>query len=504
MIAGPIRSVVIVGGGTSGWMSAAALARLIPHAGVSVTLIESDEIGTVGVGEATIPSIRTYNGLLGLDENDFVRNTQGTFKLGIEFVDWHRQGSRYIHPFGVYGVDLQAIKFHQFWLKLSQLGDTGVGELGDYNLCTVAAAENRFMRPEGGPGSVLATLRYAFHFDANLYAKYLRQYSDARGVVRIEGKIVQVNLRPEDGFISGVTLQDGRLVEGDLFLDCSGFRGLLIAQTLNVGFEDWSHWLPCNRAVAVPCESVVPLLPYTRSTADAAGWRWRIPLQHRIGNGYVYCNEFISDEAARTRLVSQLDGAARAEPRVLSFTAGHRRKFWEKNCVAMGLAGGFIEPLESTSIHLIQTGIAKLLALFPDRAFTAAEINTYNRDVIEQYQWVRDFIILHYKATERDDSAFWRRCRDMQIPESLQDKIDLFRNKGRVLQNAEDLFTEHSWIAVMLGQGITPPGYDPLVDSLPLENLRKFVRHAKDVTAKTAAAMPTHQAFIDQNCSART
>ncbi|MDB6100543.1 MAG: tryptophan 7-halogenase, partial [Gammaproteobacteria bacterium] len=416
MIAGPIRSVVIVGGGTSGWMSAAALARLIPHAGVSVTLIESDEIGTVGVGEATIPSIRTYNGLLGLDENDFVRNTQGTFKLGIEFVDWHRQGSRYIHPFGVYGVDLQAIKFHQFWLKLSQLGDTGVGELGDYNLCTVAAAENRFMRPEGGPGSVLATLRYAFHFDANLYAKYLRQYSDARGVVRIEGKIVQVNLRPEDGFISGVTLQDGRLVEGDLFLDCSGFRGLLIAQTLNVGFEDWSHWLPCNRAVAVPCESVVPLLPYTRSTADAAGWRWRIPLQHRIGNGYVYCNEFISDEAARIRLVSQLDGAARAEPRVLSFTAGHRRKFWEKNCVAMGLAGGFIEPLESTSIHLIHTGIAKLLALFPDRAFTAAEINTYNRDVIEQYQWVRDFIILHYKATERDDSAFWRRCRDMQIP----------------------------------------------------------------------------------------
>jgi tryptophan 7-halogenase len=280
--------------------------------------------------------------------------------------------------------------------------------------------------------------------------------------------------------------------------------GLLIAQTLNVGFEDWSHWLPCNRAVAVPCESVAPLLPYTRSTADAAGWRWRIPLQHRIGNGYVYCNEFISDEAARIRLVSQLDGPARAEPRVLSFTAGHRRKFWEKNCVAMGLAGGFIEPLESTSIHLIQTGIAKLLALFPDRACTAAEINTYNRDVIEQYQWVRDFIILHYKATERDDSAFWRRCRDMQIPEVLQDKIDLFRNKGRVLQNAEDLFTEHSWIAVMLGQGITPPGYDPLVDSLPLENLRKFVRHAKDVTAKTAAAMPTHQAFIDQNCSART
>jgi tryptophan halogenase len=500
---GPISKVVIVGGGTSGWMCAAALARMIEHAGVSVTLIESDEIGTVGVGEATIPSIRTFNGLLGLDENDFIRNTQGTFKLGIEFVDWRRQGSRYIHPFGTYGVDLQAIKFHQFWLKLRQLGDAGLGELAHYNLCTVAAMQNRFMRPKGGPESVLAALRYAFHFDAGLYAKYLRRYSEARGVVRIEGRIVNVNLRPDDGFISGVTLQDGRLVEGELFLDCSGFRGLLIAQTLNVGFEDWSHWLPCNRAVAVPCESVAPLQPYTRSTADAAGWRWRIPLQHRIGNGYVYCDEFISDEAARTRLLSQLDGTARAEPRVLSFTAGHRRKFWDKNCIAIGLAGGFIEPLESTSIHLVQSGIAKLLALFPDRAFTSAEIKAYNRDITEQYRRVRDFIVLHYKATERDDTPFWRRCRNMQIPDSLQEKIDVFRSKGRALPSAEDLFTEHSWIAVLLGQGATPKGYDPLVDSLPLANLRNFVRHAKDVTAKTAAAMPMHQAFIDENCSAR-
>jgi tryptophan halogenase len=350
---------------------------------------------------------------------------------------------------------------------------------------------------------VLAALRYAFHFDAGLYAKYLRRYSEARGVVRIEGRIVNVNLRPDDGFISGVTLQDGRLVEGELFLDCSGFRGLLIAQTLNVGFEDWSHWLPCNRAVAVPCESVAPLQPYTRSTADAAGWRWRIPLQHRIGNGYVYCDEFISDEAARTRLLSQLDGTARAEPRVLSFTAGHRRKFWDKNCIAIGLAGGFIEPLESTSIHLVQSGIAKLLALFPDRAFTSAEIKAYNRDITEQYRRVRDFIVLHYKATERDDTPFWRRCRNMQIPDSLQEKIDVFRSKGRALPSAEDLFTEHSWIAVLLGQGATPKGYDPLVDSLPLANLRNFVRHAKDVTAKTAAAMPMHQAFIDENCSAR-
>jgi tryptophan halogenase len=481
-------------------MSAAALARMIEHAGVCVTLIESDEIGTVGVGEATIPSIRTFNGLLGLDEDDFVRQTQGTFKLGIEFVDWHSRGSRYIHPFGIYGMDLQAIKFHQFWLKLRQIGEAAAGDLHEYNLCSVAAGLNRFMRPRGGPQAVLASLRYAFHFDAALYAAYLRQYSEARGVRRIEGRIVEVRQRPEDGFITGVVLQDGRTVEGELFLDCSGFRGLLIAQTLKVGFEDWSHWLPCDRAVAVPSERVAPLLPYTRSTADEAGWRWRIPLQHRTGNGYVYCSEFLSDEAARSRLLSQLDAPALADARILKFTAGHRHRFWEKNCVAIGLAGGFIEPLESTSIHLVQAGISKLMALFPDRRFASVEVEAYNRDTADQYRRIRDFIILHYKATERCDTSFWRRCREMSIPESLREKIELFRGKGRVLQDPEDLFTEHSWIAVMLGQGITPTGYDPLVDSLPLPNLRKFMLHVKDVTAKTAAAMPTHEAFIDENC----
>jgi tryptophan halogenase len=499
---GPIRKIVIVGGGTSGWMSAAALARMIEHAGVSVTLIESDEIGTVGVGEATIPSIRTFNGLLGLDENDFVRNTQGTFKLGIEFVNWYRQGRRYIHPFGTYGVDLHAIKFHQFWLKLKQLGDAALGDISEFNLCTTAATLNRFTRPKGGPGSVLASLGYAFHFDAGLYAQYLRRYAEGRGVRRIEGKIVDVRLRPDDGFISSVVLQDGRAVEGELFLDCSGFRSLLLGQTLNIGFEDWSHWLPCNRAVAVPCESASPLLPYTRSTADAAGWRWRIPLQHRTGNGYVYCSDFIGDDAARTRLLAELDGAPKAEARVLKFTAGCREKFWEKNCVAIGLAGGFLEPLESTSIHLVQTGIAKLMTLFPDRSFPTPEIDAYNRYALQEYERVRDFIILHYKATERDDTPFWRRCRDMSIPESLQVKINLFRSKGRALPTPDDLFTEHSWIAVMLGQGVEPGGYDPLVDSLPLEDVRRFVQHIKDVVGKTAHAMPLHQTFIEQNCRA--
>jgi len=497
---GPIKKIVIAGGGTSGWMCAAALARMIEHAGVSITLIESDEIGTVGVGEATIPAIRTFNGLLGIDEDDFVRHTQGTFKLGIEFVDWHSLGSRYIHPFGIYGMDLQAIKFHQFWLKLHQMGEAAVGELNEYNLCCVAANLNRFMRPNADPGAVLASLRYAFHFDAGLYAAYLRKYSEARGVRRVEGRIVEIRKRPEDGFITGVVLQDGRTAEGELFLDCSGFRSLLIGQTLNVGFEDWSHWLPCDRALAVPCERVAPLLPYTRSTADEAGWRWRIPLQHRTGNGYVYCSESLSEDDAHARLLSQLDAAPLADARVLKFKAGHRHRFWEKNCVALGLAGGFIEPLESTSIHLVQAGISRLMALFPDASFARVGIELYNRYMADQYRRIRDFIILHYKATERCDTSFWRHCREMSIPESLQEKIELFREQGRVLQHPEDLFTEHSWIAVMLGQGITPSGYDPLVDSLPLQNLRNFVLHVKDVTAKTASAMPTHEAFLQENC----
>jgi tryptophan 7-halogenase len=496
----PIKKIVVVGGGTSGWMSAAALARMIEHAGVSVTLIESDEISTIGVGEATIPSIRDFNTMLGLDENDFVSQTQGTFKLGIEFVDWYRCGERYIHPFGTYGLDFQGIRFHQFWLKLRQLGDATLGDISEYNLCTRAAVLNRFTRPKGGRDAVLSSLGYAFHFDAGLYARYLRNYSETRGVRRIEGKIVDVRLRAEDGFITSLVLQDGRSVDGELFLDCSGFRSLLIGQTYKVDFHDWSHWLPCNRAVAVPCEKSVPLLPYTRSTADAAGWRWRIPLQHRTGNGYVYCSNYIGDDEARERLLGTLDGAPQTEARLLKFTAGCRRKFWEKNCIAIGLAGGFLEPLESTSIHLAQTGISKLMALFPDRNCSVTEIDAYNGYATQEYERIRDFIILHYKATQRGDTPFWRYCRDMSIPTSLQQKIDLFRAKGRALPTPDDLFTEHSWIAVMLGQGVDPQGYDPLADSLPVENLRRFVQHAKDIVSKTAHAMPPHQAFIDEHC----
>lgn len=499
----PIRKVVIVGGGTSGWMSAAALARMIEHAGVAVTLVESEEIGTVGVGEATIPSIRLFNSLLGLDENDFLRHTEGTFKLGIEFLDWRRVGERYMHPFGEYGTDVAAIRFHQLWLKLHRMGDSDVESIGAYNLCVTAAGLNRFMRPRGAPGSVLASLKYAFHFDAGLYARYLRTYAEARGVQRIEGRIVDVRLRSEDGFITSVVLRDGRVVEGELFLDCSGFRSLLLGETLGIEFEDWTRWLPCDRAVALACESAGPLLPYTRSTADAAGWRWRIPLQHRTGNGYVYCSGYLSEDEAGARLLAGLDGAPRGTPRALKFAAGCRRRLWERNCVAIGLAGGFLEPLESTSIHFVQTGISTLMALFPDLGFSPAEIDAYNRYTRQAYLNARDFLVLHYKATERQDTPFWRRCRTMEIPDTLQEKIDLFRSKGRALPALDDLFTQSSWIAVMLGQGIEPGDYDPLVDTLPTDRVRDLLRHAREAVAHTARAMPAHQDFIDMNCSAR-
>jgi tryptophan halogenase len=499
---GPIRQVVVFGGGTAGWMCAAALSRLVEHAGVSVTLIESDEIGTVGVGEATIPSLRLFNHLLGLDEDEFVRQTQGTFKLGIEFVDWHRPGSRYLHPFGAPGMDMQGLPFHQFWLKLAQSGEPGLGALDDNVLCAVAARAHRFTRPVGAPDSVLATLGYAFHFDAGLYARHLRRYSEARGVQRIEGRLDEVVLDAQTGFIRALRLQGERLVEGELFIDCSGFNGLLIGQALGVPFDDWSALLPCDRAVAVPCERTGPLLPYTRATADSAGWRWRIPLQHRTGNGHVYCSEFMSDDEATARLLSNLDGAPLAEPRLLRFRAGRRQRFWQKNCVAIGLSAGFLEPLESTSIHLIQVGIAKLLSTFPDLGFDPLEVDLYNEGIALQYDSVRDFLVLHYHATERDDSPFWRRCRAMRISDSLHRKIERFRAKGRLASAAEDLFKDHNWLAVLLGQGVQPRAYDPLVDSLPVDYLRRYLQHTRDVVARTAQAMPMHEDFIRRNCQA--
>ena len=495
-----IRKIAIVGGGTAGWMTAAALAKILGPAYASITLIESEEIGTVGVGEATIPQIRTFNTMLGLDEDEFIRRTQGTFKLGIQFRDWGRIGDEYFHPFGPFGVDMEGVSFHAFWLRLNQLGDPA--RITDYSLQAMAAEGGKFMRPINAGRSPLSQIAYAFHFDASLYAAYLRDYAEAKGVRRIEGRIVDVALRDGDGFVESITLEDGRKVEADLFVDCSGFRGVLIEGALKTGYDDWSHWLPCDRAVAVPCERVSDPTPYTRSTARSSGWQWRIPLQHRTGNGYVFSSRFIDEARATEDLLGRLDGRPLAEPRTLRFTTGRRRKAWNRNVVALGLASGFIEPLESTSIHMVQSGIANLLAMFPTKAFEPAETDRYNRVIAYEAERIRDFIILHYHATNRSDSEFWNYCRNMPIPESLKQKIDLFRSNGRIFRINSELFTEVSWFQVMFGQGIRPKGYHPLVNSKSEALIVKMVGDVKKVMHGVVDLMPTHEAFIAANCKA--
>lgn len=496
-----IRKLVIVGGGTAGWMSAAVLARLFGPA-LEITLIESEEIGTVGVGEATIPQIRNFNATLELDENEFIRETMGSFKLGIEFVDWLRPGHSYHHSFGgIGGRDLGLVPFHHYWLRARALGKAR--EIGDYIFNVLAARAGKFLRGANVQNSPLTKVAHAFHFDAGLYARYLRRYSEARGVRRIEGKVVDVTLRGEDGFVESVTLHGGLKIDGELFIDCSGFRGLLIEQALRTGYEDWSHWLPCNRALAVPCASAGELTPYTRSTARSAGWQWRIPLQHRIGNGYVYCSEYISDDEAAATLLANLDGRPLADPRPLRFVTGKRRKFWNRNVVAVGLASGFMEPLESTSIHFIQSSLSKLVAFFPDRDFNRADIDEYNRLVQFEFERARDFLVLHYHATERDDSGFWRYVRHMDIPDTLKTKIELFRANGRVYREHEELFTEVSWVMVMLGQGIQPRSWHPMADLIEEDELLSFLEGVRGVLERSVAVMPTHAEFIARHCAAR-
>jgi tryptophan halogenase len=499
-----VREVVIVGGGTAGWMAAAALSKFLgggkEHGQPRIRLIESEEIGTVGVGEATIPTIATFNQMLGIDENDFVAKTQGTFKLGIEFVDWRRIGERYFHPFGQFGHDIEGLHFHQFFLKLAQQGRCA--DIWHYAPCAVAAAAGRFARQSPDPRSPFGTLPYAFHFDAGLYARYLRSYAEARGVERIEGRIVDVGLRGEDGFVEALTLEDGRRIEGELFVDCSGFRGLLIEGALKTGYEDWRHWLPCDRAVAVPTANVGDPVPFTRATARSAGWQWRIPLQHRTGNGYVYSSAHISDEDAQATLLATVEGSPIADPRRLAFVTGRRKRFWNRNVVALGLSGGFLEPLESTSIHLIQTGIAKLLALFPDRRFLQVEAGEYDRLMGSAYDGVRDFIILHYHATTRDDSPFWNHVRTMTVPDSLRRKTELFQAKGRFFRYDDELFSLASWVAVMLGQGVTPEGYDPIVDGLDERKLVEAVERMRLGIRQTIAQMPSQSEYIRAHCAA--
>jgi tryptophan 7-halogenase len=499
---GPIENVVIVGGGTAGWMTAAAMARLLGRGRVSIRLIESDAIGTVGVGEATIPAIRDFNALLGIDEADFLRATQGSYKLGIEFVDWLRPGHRYMHPFGTHGRDAQTVRFHQLWLKLVQDGlASGEDELASFSASTLAARLGRFGWPENNSNHPLSTLNYAFHFDAGLYARFLRQWSEGRGVDRLEGTITSVARDGETGFVRSVTLADGRSVAGDLFIDCSGFRSMLLGEALGEPFEDWSHWLPCDRAIAVPSASTGHLPPYTQSTADAAGWRWRIPLQHRVGNGYVYGSAFLTDDAARERLLATIEGTAEAEPRQLRFTAGRRRNGWSHNVVAVGLSGGFLEPLESTSIHLIQTAISRLMLFFPDKGFAAADRDEFNRQTGREFDHIRDFIILHYKATERTDTPFWRYCRAMAVPDTLTERIELFRSKGRIVRYQEELFSLDSWLAVLIGQGIMPEGHDPIADSIPPQELRGQMSALRMSLRRAVETLPGHRDFIARCCA---
>lgn len=493
----PVRSIVIVGGGTAGWIAAAALSKLMPKS-IRITLVESEEIATVGVGEATIPQIQRLNGTLGLDENEFIRATQASFKLGIEFVNWGRPGDRYMHTFGDPGINLANLHFHHYWLRARAEGSDA--SLWDYSLHAKVAYAGKFGRLDRVGNTSMTGLAYAFHFDAALYAAYLRKYAEAGGVTRIEGKIGRVNLDAETGFIASVSLERGDIIEGDLFIDCSGFRGLLIGEALGISYHDWSKWLPCNRALAVACERTEPLLPYTRSTARSAGWQWRIPLQHRTGNGHVYSDGFIGNDEAAQVLVNNLDGEMIGEPRLLRFTTGRREAFWHKNCVAVGLSSGFLEPLESTSIHLIQSNISRLIELFPTRAFEPATIAEYNRRVGHEFELIRDFLILHYHQTARDDSEFWRYCAHMDVPESLKSKMELFRGNGLLHKDAEDLFRESSWMQVMIGQGLKPSGYHSMADRLSPEQLRTFLADVQRLIARAEGGLQGHAEFVETYC----
>lgn len=496
-----IKKIVIVGGGTAGWMVAAAMSKLINDDAISIQLIESEAIGTVGVGEATIPHIQYFNQLLGLDENEFVRKTNATFKLGIEFVNWGKLGESYIHPFGDYGIPMEGLRFHQMWHRYNRMGKAK--PVDEYCLPILAAHTGKFQRPDMRyKNSPLKTITYAFQFDASLYAKFMREFAQARGVERIEGRITHVDQHPATGHVTQVTLENSDSYEGDLFIDCSGFRGLLIEQTLNTGYTDWSDVLPCDRAVARASKSSLAPPPYTRATAKDAGWQWRIPLQSRNGNGHVYCSSYISDDEALDSLNKDIEGESISEPNFLRFKTGIRKKPWNKNVVSLGLSAGFLEPLESTSIHLIQTAVARLMANFPDKNFAQSNIDYYNGRTLSEYEQVRDFLILHYFATEREDTPFWKYCKNMDIPQTLKDRIALYKDNARLYRHDNEIFGETSWFAVMHGQGLTPKAYHPLANSLPDEELGKRMRELEQVTQACLNQMPMHKDFIDRFCKA--
>jgi len=489
----PQRRIVVVGGGTAGWMTAAALARFCLPA-MSVKLVESDEIGIVGVGEATIPTIALFNQSLGINEAEFLAATGGTYKLGIAFDGWGKPDEAYVHAFGLVGSALGVVPFHHYWLRGRKLGMSK--QLGHYILHTIAIAGNRFAHVERPAGSVLPPLPYAYHFDASLYARFLRDYAEKRGVIRQEGKIVAVERNQQNGDVAAVLLANGARVEGDLFVDCSGFRGLLIEQELETGFEDWSEWLQCDRAIAVPCARLDPLIPVTRVIARSAGWQWRIPLQHRIGNGYVFSSRRISEDEAAATLLANLDGEAMAEPRTIRFTPGIRRKSWVRNVVAIGLSSGFIEPLESTSIHVIQTAINRLLDLLPAADTSDATRDDFNARTRFEMERIRDFIILHYHANQRVGEPFWDELRTMQIPEPLKHKIDLFRSSARMTASFDELFDARAWIQVLIGQNIIPEAYHPIADLLPEPRLKEFLDGLERSHVGEVSRWSDHGAFV--------
>jgi len=488
-----IKKVVIAGGGTSGWIAAAALSKQLGKV-LDITLVESDDISTVGVGEATIPPMRTFHKLLGIDEQAVMRATQATFKLGISFENWGQIGEQYIHSFGTTGKNFYLGEFHDFWLYAKTKGYHK--PFGDYCYELQAARAGKFAT------SAKSSINFAYHMDATLYGQFLRKFSEAKGVNRVEGKIVAVVKDKTTGYIDSLTLSSGESVSGDLFIDCTGFKGLLIEDALHTGFEDWSHWLPCDSAVAVQTESVGPPLSYTRSIAHDSGWQWKIPLQHRVGNGLVFCSKYMSDDEAIETLLKNIDGEPITTPRVIKYKTGRRRKNWNKNCIAMGLASGFVEPLESTSIHLFMMATIRLMKLFPFGGITQELMDEYNQQSAVELEKIRDFIILHYHATQRDDSAFWRYCKDMEVPETLAHRIKLFRDSGRAYQSDGELFRVDSWVQVMLGQGIMPKQYHHMVQTMSDNELEQFLNGMEKTIAQAVDKLPSHQDFINRYCKA--
>ena len=497
-----INHIVIVGGGTAGWMAAAALSKLRAGRPVAITVVESEQIGTVGVGEATIPPFLDFNRLLDIDEREMLAEVGGSFKLGIQFVNWGRLGDSYIHPFGNYGYQMEGVSFHHVWHRYQQAGDKRPIQV--FNMETMAAHFGRFARTEDYQRDDLPPVNYAYHLDAGRYARYLRKYAETRGVVRKEGKVIDVAVDGESGFVTGITLENGSVINGDLFIDCSGFRGLLIEQTLKTGYEDWTHYLPCDRAVALPCqrEDNSGPLPYTRATAHKAGWQWQVPLQHRNGNGHVYCSSFMEDQEALDILLGNIAGKPGAEPNFLRFVTGRRKKFWNKNVVALGLSGGFMEPLESTSIHLINTGINKLIAVLSLDGINQTQEDAFNRLTGKEYARIRDFLILHYNATTRDDSEFWNYCRTMTVPDSLTEKVELFRQNGQIFREDDELFTETSWAAVMMGQGIQMGGHNAMADGLKDAATQKELDGIEQSIRYVVEHMPSHGDYLKKYCPA--